>query len=126
MSKQQFYVNPVNVCTELHGRENLIEVRDCIMNSIRRYYGTFCSFHEVGLQNMIECYMVQIIKNAGRNPGALKLALPPPMLEPRFFVERYFQMLDKEKAYKQCLLDCKNNGDCKLNCYIDMNAMQMQ
>lgn len=120
---EQFYVNPVNVCTQLYGAQNLIDVRDCIMASIRRYYGPFCSFHQHGLQHMIDCYMIQIIENAGRNPHALKLALPPSMFEPNFFVKRYFELLDKEKAYKQSLLDCGSNQDCKRNCYIDMHAM---
>lgn len=130
-----FYVNPVQVCSELYGYENVNDVRDCVMNSIRRYYGQFCDFHQTGLQRMIECYMVQILENAGRNPKAVKLALPPSHLQPRFFVERYFQLLKnnqsiekpieqpREQAYQQCLIDCNGNGDCRKNCYVDMKAM---
>ena len=121
-----FYVNPIQVCSEIYGPENLLNVRDCVMNSIRRYYGVFCDFHQAGLQKMIECYMIQIIKNAGRNPKALKLALPPPHLQAPFFVNRYFETLDRQKAYQQCLVDCKGDKDCQQNCYIDMNAMVMK
>jgi hypothetical protein len=122
MSKP-FYVNPVQVCSELHGYQNLNEVRNCIMNSIYRFYGPFCDFHQAGLYNMIQSYMVEIIKNAGRNPKALKLPLSIPIFEPRFFVTRYFELLDKEKAYQYCLQDCGDNKDCQQNCYVDKNSM---
>ena len=122
---QNFYVNPIQVCSELYGYENLLDVRDCIMNSINRFYGNgvFCNYHQEGLLNSIECYMVQIIKNAGRNPNALKLALHPFRSQARFFVQRYLESLDKQKAYNQCMIDCGNNKDCQLNCYIDSKSV---
>jgi hypothetical protein len=123
MSDQPFYVNPLPVCTELHGPENVNDVRDCVMDSIRRYYGTFCDFHQTGLFNMVQTYMVEILKQAGRNPKAVKLALPPPHLQPAFFVNRYFETLDKEKAYRLCLQDSGNNNEFKKQCYVDMKAM---
>jgi hypothetical protein len=93
------------------------------MDSIRRYYGTFCDFHQTGLFNMVQNYMVEILKQAGRNPKAVKLALPPPHLQPAFFVNRYFETLDKEKAYRLCLQDSGNNNEFKMQCYVDMRAM---
>ena len=123
MSNQLLYVNPLPVCTELHGPENVNDVRDCVMDSIRRYYGTFSDFHQTGLFNMIQNYMIEILKQAGRNPKAVKLALPPPHLQAAFFVNRYFETLDKEKAYQLALQDCGHNNDCKIQCYVDMRAM---
>jgi hypothetical protein len=73
--------------------------------------------------NMIQKYMVEILKQAGRNPKAVKLALPPTHLQPAFFVNRYFETLDKEKAYRLALNDCGDNEDCKMHCYIDMRAI---
>ena len=63
MSDQPFYVNPLPVCTELHGPENVNDVRDCVMDSIRRYYGTFCDFHQTGLFNMVQNYMEHFPKS---------------------------------------------------------------
>jgi len=123
MSGQPFYVNPLPVCTELYGPENVNDVRDCVMDSIRRYYGTFCDFHQTGLFNMVQNYMVEILKQAGRNPKAVKLALPPPHLQPSFFVNRYFETLDKEKAFRLALEDSGNNNEFKMHSYVDMRAM---
>jgi hypothetical protein len=72
---------------------------------------------------MIQKYMVEILKQAGRNPKAVKLALPPTHLQPAFFVNRYFETLDKEKAYRLALNDCGDNEDFKMHCYIDMRAI---
>lgn len=123
MSNHPFYVNPLPVCTELNGAENVNDVRDCVMDSIRRYYGPFCDFHQTGLFNMIQKYMVDILKQAGRNPKAVKLALPPSHLQPAFFVNRYFETFDKEKAYRLALNDCGDDTDCKMHCYVDMRAI---
>ena len=117
------YINPLPICTQLHGPQNVNDVRDCVLNSIRRFYGTFCDFHQTGLFNMVQGYLVQILKNAGRNPRAVKLAFSPPHLQSRFFVERYFQTLDKQKAYELCLIDCGSNGDCRTNCLVDRESM---
>lgn len=123
MSGPPFYVNPLPVCTELYGPENVNDVRDCVMDSIRRYYGPFCDFHQVGLFNMVQTYMVEILKQAGRNPKAVKLALPPTHLQPSFFVNRYFETFNKEKAYQRAIQDCGNNNEFKRQCYVDMRAM---
>ena len=122
---RNFYVNPIQVCSELYGYENLLDVRDCVMESINRFYGNgvFCDYHQVGLLKMIEEYMVQIIKNANRNPNAVKLALPPYRYQARFFVERYLESLDKKKAFNQCMIVCGNNKECQLNCRIDYESV---
>lgn len=122
MSKP-FYVNPLKICSDLYGPENVNDVRDCLLDSIRRYYGPFCDFHQQGLFHMINSYLVQILQNAGRNPKAVKLAFSPTRLQPRFFVERYFQTLDKQKAYNLCMNDCGDNGDCRKHCLIDRESM---
>jgi hypothetical protein len=123
MSKP-FYVNPINICSELYGYENVNDVRNCVMDSINRFYGPFCNYHQYGLNNMIQNYMIQILKNAGKNPKAVKLALPPQHLQARFFIEKYLESFDKEKSFEYCIHQCKENKECKLNCKIDKESIK--
>jgi hypothetical protein len=124
------FPNPVKVCQELYGMENVNDVRDCIMDSIYRYYGRMCEFHQRNLSNLIQEYLVQVLKDAGRNPNAVKLAMSPSRLQPDFFVKRYIETkFDKEKAFKLCLQDCKQLRDgesdvCKTSCVVDRRSIE--
>jgi hypothetical protein len=69
--------NPVKICQRLYGIENVNEVRDCIMDSIYRFYGNMCDFHQRNLNHIVQEYLVQVLKDAGRNPNAVKLAMSP-------------------------------------------------
>ena len=112
--------NPVKVCQEVYGQENINDVRDCILDSIRRFYGTMCDFHENNLYYIIQSYLVQILKDAGRNPKAVKLPFSPPRLEPNFFLTNYINSgFNKEQAYQMCLQQSGNS----INCYIDKHSI---
>jgi hypothetical protein len=123
MSEKSYHINPMNVCTELCGYQNVNEVRSCVMNNIYRLVGPLCTNHSIGLQNTINQYLIQILVNAGKNPRAVKLAIPPSHLQPRFFFDMYEKTRNKQQAYESCLIECKNDGDCIRNCYIDARSL---
>lgn len=123
MSDKSFYINPLPVCTEIYGAENVNNVRDCFIDSIYRYNGPSTNMYKDGLNEMIQCSMVDILKQAGKNPKAVRLALPPSHLQTSFFVNRYLETRDKEKAYRLAIQDCGDNEDFKKQCYIDMRAL---
>jgi hypothetical protein len=121
--------NPVKICQRLYGIENVNEVRDCIMDSIYRFYGNMCDFHQRNLNNIIQEYLVQVLKDAGRNPNAVKLAMSPSHLQPSFFVKRYLESkFDKQKAFEMCMQDCRQlrdgkSDECKISCVVDQNSV---
>jgi hypothetical protein len=115
-------INPLPICSHLYGMENVNEVRDCVMNSIYRRYGPFCNFHQRGLYEMIQNYMVQILVNANRNPRAIKLALPPSHLQPSFFYDLYLQTFNKVESYNKCVEMCRDDV-CRRNCLIDRESI---
>ena len=121
--------NPIRICQELYGVENVNDVRDCIMDSIYRFYGRMCEFHQQNLSNMVQLYLIQILKDAGRNPKAVKIAMSPSHLQPDFFVKRYIQTsFNKEKALQLCIQDCGtlrcgSSEECKIGCIVDGNSL---
>ena len=123
MSDKSFYINPLPVCTEIYGAENVNNVRDCFINSIYRYNGPDSNLYDDKLKEMIQCSMVDILKQAGKNPKAVRLALPPSHLQTSLFANRYVETRDIEKAYHLALQDCGDNEDLKRQCYIDMRAL---
>jgi len=123
MSDKSFYINPLPVCTEIYGAENVNDVRDCFVDSIYRYNGPESSMYRDEINKTVQCSMVDILKQAGKNPKAVRLALSPSHLQPAFFVTRYLETRDVEKAYHLALQDCGDNEDFKRQCYIDMRAL---
>ena len=121
--------NPVKICQELYGLENVNDVRDCIMDSIYRFYGNMCDFHQRNLNTIIQQYLVQVLKDAKRNPNAVKLAMSPSRLQPSFFVKRYMESkFDKNKAFELCIRDCHTlreglDDECKISCIVDRNSL---
>ena len=121
--------NPVRICQELYGVQNVNEVRDCIMDSIYRFYGAMCEFHKNNLSKIVQSYLIRVLSDAGRNPNAVRLAMSPSHLHPDFCVKRYMETkFDKEKAYQLCLEDCSNlrpgiSTECKTNCSIDRSSV---
>lgn len=121
--------NPVGVCQELYGIQNVNDVRDCILDSIRRFYGVMCDFHAKNLYYTVQSYLVKVLQDAGRNPLAVKLPFSPGRLQADFFVQRYIQSnYDKEKALQLCLIDCDQlpqgqSQQCKINCYVDSKSI---
>ena len=129
MSSLPSIPNPVRICQELYGVQNVNEVRDCIMDSIYRFYGGMCEFHKNNLSKIVQSYLIRILEDAGRNPNAVRLAMSPSHLQPAFFVQRYIETnFDKEKAYQLCLEDCSNlrpgfSTECTTNCTIDRRSV---
>jgi hypothetical protein len=120
------YINPVKACSTEYGFENVKEVSECIMASIRRFYGPLCSFHQAGLYKSIQEYMVQILIQDGRNPNAIKLPLPIGPIQHGFFVKRYIESFDKNKAYELAINDCrvlKRPIEDYINCKIDRDSV---
>ena len=71
--------------------------------------------------------MVKILKDAGRNPKAVRLAMPPTFFQLSIFPTRYIeQNFDKEKAFPLALKDCENYQNCyelKKQCFIDYQSV---
>jgi hypothetical protein len=125
----QHDVDPVKICQQLYGKQNVIDVRDCIMDSIYRFYGSMCEFHKNNISKLIQTYLIKVLTDAQRNPNAVKLAVSPSHLHPNFFVQRYIETnFDKEKAYELCVSDCSYlrpgmKDECKTNCHIDKHSV---
>ena len=125
----QFIVNPVRICQQVYGKENVNDVRDCIMDSIYRFYGMMCTFHQNNLSKLIYQYLITVLEDAGRNPAAVKLPLSPSHIQASFFVKRYIEAnFDREKAYQMCMSDCCELPDgvskaCQTNCMIDRHSI---
>ena len=117
--------NPVRICQEIYGLYNVNDVRDAIVNSVRRFYG-YCDINDLTF-DIIQPYMVQILIDAGRNPKAVRLAMPPSIFQLSIFPTRYIdQNFDKEKAYQLALKDCENYPNCndlRKECFIDYQSV---
>ena len=121
--------NPIPISQKIYGKTNVNEVRDATVNSLRRFYGTFCNINNVQLYGVLQQYMVKILVDAGRNPKAVKLAIPPEQLQLNIFPKHYIQSsFDKDKAlllsYDEC--KCLPNGVMQkemLNCFIDYHSV---
>lgn len=121
--------NPVPICQKLYGVMNVNEVRDASVNSLRRFYGWMCNINDNSLYNIIQSYMVKILKDAGRNPKAVRLSMPAEVLEPSIFPKYYIQNnYDKDLALRlsieECSLLCPPLAEKNaINCYIDYNSV---
>ena len=121
--------NPVPICQKIYGVMNVNDVRDATIGSLRRFYGLFCNINNDSLYNIIQQYLVKILVDAGRNPKAVKLAMPAEVLELSIFPKYYVQTnYNKEKAFELSLNYCKcfPPGMAErntLNCYIDYNSV---
>lgn len=117
--------NPLPISQKIYGKTNVNEVRDATVNSLRRFYGTFCNINNNDLYPTLQEYMVKILVDAGRNPKAVKLPIPPEQLQLNIFPKNYIKSgFNKEKAlelsYEAC--NCLPNGIKQkemLNCIID-------
>jgi hypothetical protein len=119
--------NPVPVCQKIYGIMNVNDVRDATVNSLRRFYGWMCNINNNDIYNTIQTYMIKILVDAGRNPKAVRLSLPPEVLESSIFPKYYIQNnYNKDIALKLSLQEI-NSFNCSpalsqkntLNCYID-------
>jgi len=121
--------NPVSICQKIYGKMNVNDVRDATISSVRRFYGWMCNINNDNLYNIIQQYLVKILIDAGKNPKAVRLAMPADLLEISIFPKYYVQTnYNKDKALELSLNDCKcfppgiaeKNS---LNCYIDYNSV---
>ncbi len=121
--------NPVPICQQLYGKMNVNEVRDAVVGSLRRFYGWMCNINDNNLYNIIQSYLVKILVDAGRNPKAVRLAMPAEVLEMSIFPKYYMQTnYNKEKALQLSLNECKCFPPAIaekniLNCFIDYNSV---
>jgi len=121
--------NPVFICQKIYGVMNVNDIRDATIRSLRRFYGLMCNINNEMLYNIIQNYLIKILVDAGRNPKAVRLAMPAEILELSIFPKYYVQTnYNKKKALELSLDECK----CfpigiyeknLLNCYIDYNSV---
>lgn len=120
---------PVRVCQQLYGVQNVNEVRDAVVECYRRFLGATTEWRNPAIYAAIQRDMAQILSDAGRNPRAVRLALPPDRLTanpfPQYFIETGG---DKNRAYEYAMrrvLDTFPSSQVKqalLNIYIDYHA----
>jgi hypothetical protein len=125
--------NPVMICQKVYGLKNINEVKDAMTHSMRRFYGPMCDFNDFNNPNniydIIQTYIVKIIKDAGRNPKAIKLQLPPSILEPSIFPKYYIDTnYNKELSLKLSIEECNRypiglSDKYLLHCYIDYHSV---
>jgi hypothetical protein len=121
--------NPVPICQKIYGKMNVNDVRDASVNSIRRFYGWMCNINSDNIGDIIQNYMVKILIDSGRNPKAVKLSIPPSILEPSIFPKYYIKTnYNKDEAFKLSIEECKCftpaiSEKNILNCYIDYNSV---
>jgi len=117
--------NPVRICQEIYGYYNVNDVKDAVVNSVRRFYG-YCDQNDI-VYDIVQPYMVKILIDAGRNPKAVKLPMPPSFFQLEIFPLRYIeQNFDKEKAFPLALKDCENYPNCnelRKQCFIDYQSV---
>lgn len=127
-----FIPNPVSICQNIYGKINVNEVRDATISSLRRFYGWECDINNRLLYEVVQGYLIKILTDAGKNPKAVKLAIPPLQFEPAIFPKYYIATnYDKEKALKLSIDECIKlsrlsfgmSEKCLLNCYIDYHSV---
>jgi len=121
--------NPVPICQKIYGVMNVNEIRDAVVSSLRRFYGWMCNMNNDTLYYTIQTYLIKILKDAGRNPKAVKLAMPAEVLQRSIFPKYYIQTkYDKEMALHLSLEECKCFPPAiekieTLHCYIDYHSV---
>ena len=124
-----FTPNPVPICQQIYGKNNVNEVRDATVNSLRRFYGWMCNINNSSLYEKIQGYLIKILLDAGRNPKAVRLAIPAEVLEPSIFPKYFIETnYNKDKALELALNECKTFplricNKYILNCYIDYHSV---
>lgn len=121
---------PVRVCQQLYGVQNVNDVRDAVINSFRRFFGFESQWQDPSIYESVQTMMVQILSDAGRNPRAVRLALPPVRIIPNPFPTYYFQTGgDKDQAYTLAVNEVLNSypgqivKESLLNIYIDYHSV---
>lgn len=124
--------NPIAICQKIYGIDNYNDVRDAVCNSVRRFYqilNEYPPFNQVNIYILLQEYMVKIIMDAGRNPKAVNLPLPPQRLQKNIFPFYYLQTnFDKNMAYKKSVEEAsffpKGEREAQLlNILIDYNSL---
>lgn len=122
-----FIPNPVKVCQSIYGIQNVNEVRDAVVDSMRRYYGY--ALNEPQIYYILQTYMIQILQDAGRNPKAVRLSIPPERMQSNPFPEYYIMYMDKKKAYEMAVkkvyeaFPVMSQKEALLNIYIDYHSV---
>jgi hypothetical protein len=121
---------PVRVCQQLYGVQNVNDVRDAVINSFRRFFGYESEWQDPRIYQAVQSMMVQVLADAGRNPRAIRLALPPDRIMPNPFPTYYAQTGgDKDKAYSLAASEVMSSyppslvKQALLNIYIDYHSV---
>lgn len=121
---------PVRVCQQLYGVQNVNQVRDEVVDCYRRFFGYTTEWRNPAIYASIQRDMAQILSDAGRNPRAVRLALPPDRITANPFPMYFIQTGgDKEQAYEYAMrkvLDTYPSNQVKqalLHIYIDYHAV---
>ena len=124
--------NPIAICQKIYGIDSYNDVRDAVVNSVRRFYqilNNYYPYNQVNNYVLLQEYMVKILMDAGRNPKAVNLPLPPQRLQKNIFPFYYLQSnFNKDIAFENSIKEAYlfENGERELqilNIIIDYNSI---
>jgi hypothetical protein len=93
---------PLRVCQELYGVQNILDIRDAMCNCFVRFCGMSSEWMDTRVYFELQRQLVQAITDAGRNPRAFRLAVSPDRVMPNPFPKYLFECNgDKETAYNK-------------------------
>lgn len=94
---------PLRICQRVYGKQNVNQVRDAVVNCYRRFLGSDALSHP-DVYCALMCVFSDILRDAGRNPNAVKLVVSPDRLQPNPFpVFLNESHGDKEQAYERAM-----------------------
>lgn len=92
---------PLRVCQQLYGVQNVNQVRDAVVNCYRRFLGYSNEWQNPAIYWALQTTLIQLLTDAGRNPKAVRLAISPDRFPANPFPTFYIQTGgDKNKAYE--------------------------
>lgn len=124
--------NPIAISQKIYGVDSYNDVRDSVVNSVRRFYqilNNYYPYNQVNSYLLLQEYMVKILMDSGRNPKAVNLPLPPIRLQKNIFPFYYLQSnFNKDIAFENSIKEAYlfENGEREaqiLNIIIDYNSV---
>lgn len=102
--RAEYMPQPLRVCQQLYGVQNVNNVRDAVMSSFRRFLGYEADWTHPQIYQFIQSTLIQILVDAGRNPRAVRLAMPPERITANPFPTYFIQTGgDKQAAYEMAV-----------------------
>lgn len=121
---------PLRICQKLYGVQNVNDVRDALINSYRRFFGFGNEWSDPRIYASLQEMMVQVLSDAGRNPRAIRLAIPPDRIMPNPFPTYFIQTNgDKQRAYEMAVNEVLTTyppgivKEALLHIYIDYHSV---